>query len=262
MRFYSCYAFDLDGTLYRGQEVVPGAPETLAYLEKRGADILFVTNNSGMTRSQYVAKLEKLGFRATPDQVITSGRQAASVCASEGLRRIFVVGEPGLVATLREFDITVVNADEEGNVTPTDIEADAVVSGICREALSYQLLDAAMQVAIKSGRYIACNGDLTYPVEGGRFCPGSGAIVAAIEACSGISARVVGKPKPDMLSAAIHRLRHLPTETLMVGDRMDTDIECGRAAGCDTALVLSGVTQRPVENQWCIHSVTELASQL
>lgn len=238
--------------------MVPGAPETLSSLEAKGANILFVTNNSGMTRADYVAKLTRLGFSATADQVITSGVQAAKVCVREGLSRVFVVGEPGLVRTFRELGLTVVNADEEGNVVPSDAEADVLVSGICREALSYLLLNAAMQVALKTGRYIACNRDLTYPVEGGRFCPGSGSIVAAIEACSGVSARVVGKPQPEMLSDALARLGIAPSEALMVGDRIDTDIECGRAAGCDTALVLTGVSQESVNGQWCIGSVTEL----
>lgn len=262
MRFYSCYAFDLDGTLYRGQEVVPGAPEALSSLVKKGAKILFVTNNSGQTKAEYVAKLAKLGFAAHEDQIVTSGLAAADYCLEQRLRRIFVVGEPGLFQTFQQSGIEVVNVGSDGFVAPIDADCDAVVSGICRQSLSYSLLDAAMQTAQRTGIYIACNRDLTYPVEGGRFCPGSGAIVAAIEACSGIPAILVGKPQPTMLTHALARLGIAPAETLMVGDRMDTDIECGRAAGCDTALVLSGVSREPVEDQWCITSVVELASQL
>jgi 4-nitrophenyl phosphatase len=250
VRFYSCYAFDLDGTLYRGGEVVPGAPEVISNLEARGAKVLYVTNNSGMMRQDYVAKLASLGFKAEPEQIVTSGLVAGSYCQKKGLQKVFVVGEPGLIGTLQEQGLDVVNANPE--------EAQAVVSGICHEALSYKLLDAAMQVIVRTKTYVACNTDLTYPVENGKFCPGSGAIVAALEACSGVKAVVVGKPKPTMLLEPLHLLKIDPKDTIMVGDRMDTDIGCGVASGADTCLVLSGVTQNPVEGQWCINSVKDL----
>jgi 4-nitrophenyl phosphatase len=258
VRFYSCYAFDLDGTLYRGNEVVPGAQEAIANLESRGAKILYVTNNSGLMRADYVTKLAKFGFTTSVDQVVTSGLVAAHHCRANGLSKVFVVGEPGLVGTLREQGVEVVNADETGRVNLDWNDTQAVVSGICRDALSYRLLDAAMQVAIKTQTYVACNGDLTYPVENGRFCPGSGAIVAAIEACSGVKAIVVGKPQPTILVDPLWNLGIDPADTLMVGDRMDTDIACGIAAGADTCLVLSGVTQEAKLGQWCIDSVKDL----
>lgn len=258
MRFYSCYAFDLDGTLYRGTEVVPGAPEALRALREKGAKILFLTNNSGLTKADYVAKLTKLGFEAVGEEVVTSAQAAADYCAENGLRRVGVVGEPGLVQTLRDTGIEVANADDSGLVKAGDERVDALVSGICREALSYRLLDYAMQIAMRTGTYIACNKDLTYPVEDGKFSPGSGAIVAAIEACSAVTPILVGKPKPAMLLVALGKAGIDPEETLLVGDRMDTDIECGKAAGCDTALVLTGVTQTAVDGQFWVTSVTDL----
>lgn len=258
MRFYSCYAFDLDGTLYRGNEVIPGAQRVVSELESRGARILYVTNNSGLLRQDYVAKLQSFGFAAGPDQIITSGAIAAQYCVAHKLSRVFVVGEPGLVGTLREFGVDVVNSDVAGSIKFSTEGAQGVVSGICRSALSYQLLDAAMQVAMNTQTYIACNKDLSYPVESGKFCPGSGAIVAAIEACSGVRAVVVGKPEPAILLDALTQIGIAPHNTLMVGDRVDTDIECGKSAGADTCLVLSGVTEEPVEGQWCIDSVKDL----
>jgi 4-nitrophenyl phosphatase len=258
VRFYSCYAFDLDGTLYRGNEVVPGAPDVLYSLQSKGARILYVTNNSGMMRRDYVAKLASFGFKSDEDQIVTSGTVAAQYCLSHGLNKVFVVGEPGLIGTLSEVGIDVVNSDDTGRAGQKTEGAQAVVSGICRAALSYGLLDSAMQVATNTGSYVACNRDLTYPVENGKFCPGSGAIVAAIEACSGVKAVVVGKPEPAILLEPLKVLNIDPKDTLMVGDRMDTDIACGIAAGADTCLVLSGVTQHVVENQWCLRSVRDL----
>ena len=259
MRFYSCFAFDLDGTLYRGGEVIDGAVAAVSSLESRGAAILYVTNNSGLMRQDYVAKLASLGFRATQEQIVTSGTVAANYCVREAILRVFVVGEPGLVGTLRESGIEVVNGDTSGRLNINRAGAQAVLSGICREDFSYKLLDAAMQVAISTGKYIACNRDLTYPIEDGKFCPGSGAIVAAIEACSGVTATELGKPKPAILTDALSRLGIEPKDTLMVGDRIDTDIACGIAAGADTCLVLTGVEQKPVDGQWCIASVKDLA---
>ena len=258
MRFYSCYAFDLDGTLYRGSEVVLGASEAVAELEKRGAAILYVTNNSGLMRADYVAKLRSFGFNAVEDQIVTSGSVAADYCLTQGYEKVFVVGEPGLVGTLREKGLVVVNADTQGQIGTKTEGAQAVVSGICRAGLSYQMLDAAMQVIIQTGNYVACNKDLTYPVENGRFCPGSGAIVAALEACSGVKATVVGKPDPAILITPLKRLGIAKKDTLMVGDRTDTDIACGKAAGADTCLVLTGVIQKPIEGQWCVDSVKDL----
>ncbi len=258
MRFYSCYAFDLDGTLYRGQEPVPGAVSKVQSLVERGAQVLYVTNNSGLTQAEYVSKLTKMGFPAGESQVVTSALAAADYCSARELRRLFVVGEPGLVATLRSQGFEVVNAPDSDLVRPSDASADALVSGICRDALSYALLDSAMQAALQSGVYVACNADLTYPLEGGRICPGSGSIVAALQACSGVTPVVVGKPAPDMLTSALGRLGVSPLETLVVGDRVDTDIECGRAAGCDTVLVLSGVAREAVEGVTCLGSVLDL----
>ncbi len=258
MRFYSCYAFDLDGTLYRGSQVVPGAPEVIRAIRERGVSVLFVTNNSGMTRAEYVRKLASMAIESTLDEVITSGAAAGNYAQKEGIQSVFVVGEPGLVFTLRELGLDVVNAGPDGRVNLDTGGAQAVISGICREAFSYDLLDAAMQVVMRTKQYIACNADLTYPVEDGVFRPGSGAIVAALEACSGVRATVVGKPAPDMLINALKALEIDPKDTLMVGDRMDTDIACGKAAGADTCLVLTGVSQAVPAGQWCVDSVKDL----
>src|SRR3954468_12644050 len=104
MRAYSLYILDLDGTLYRGNEVLPGAVETVAALRKRGATIRFLTNNSGQTRANYVDKLRRMGFEAVASEVYSSATGTATHCAELGLKTIFVCGEPGLVTTLREAE--------------------------------------------------------------------------------------------------------------------------------------------------------------
>jgi HAD superfamily hydrolase (TIGR01450 family) len=147
---------------------------------------------------------------------------------------VFVVGEEGLVQTLLQAGVPV------GDDAP-----DAVVVGISR-GFNYDLLERAATFIRQGSVFIATNLDATYPLEKGRLQPGSGAIVAAIEVASGKKPDVLGKPFPDLAFLAIDSAGAAPEETLVVGDRIDTDIACGIAAGCDTFLVTTGVeTQIP-----------------
>ncbi|RYG39605.1 HAD family hydrolase [bacterium] len=151
-------------------------------------------------------------------------------CDAVGLKSAFVVGEIGLKATLAEAGIAVV---EEGS-------AEAVVVGLARN-FSYDVLTDAMLRIRAGAAFVATNPDKTYPIEGGGLIPGAGSIVAAVRACSGVEPFIVGKPNPFLVQAAIVELGLQPESVLVVGDRLDTDIEAGKAAGCPTWLVLSGV---------------------
>jgi 4-nitrophenyl phosphatase len=235
--------FDLDGTLYRGEEVISGAPEVVAELRSRGSEVRFLTNNSGRTREALAEKLAKMGFGAVPTEVVSSATATAGYCAERGLRRAFVVGEPGLVATLRAQGVEVVNASDDGLTTATrnrEGRVDAVIVGICRH-FDYPMMDAAMQFLLAGAQFVATNRDATFPLEGGRFQPGAGSVVAGIATCAGQEPFVVGKPNPYMIEAILRESGVGPGEALLIGDRLDTDIESGRRAGCDTYLVLTGV---------------------
>jgi 4-nitrophenyl phosphatase len=232
---FSAYILDLDGTLFRGNEALPGAVETVAELRRRGAGIRYLTNNSSLTRSQYAAKLTGMGFEAPEEEVYSSGLGTAAYLRERGHRRAFVVGEPGLHETLRAAGIETV---EEG--------ADFAVVGICR-SFSYDLLNGAMQAILGGAEFVATNPDPTYPLEGGRLIPGAGSIVAAVRACSGREPFVVGKPNPFLVELILKEAGLRPEEALVVGDRVDTDLESGRRAGCPTHLVLTGVTKEPPE---------------
>ena len=238
---YPAYFFDLDGTLYRGEEIVPGASEVVTKLKSEGAKIVYATNNSALPVSEYLAKLRRMNFPAEASEVITSAVATAGYLVSEGISEVWVIGEPGLVHTLRDAGISVVNADKQGHVEADFWLSDALVVGICRDALSFSLIDAAMQVVRSGARFIATNTDSTFPLEGGRLSPGNGAVVAALQACTGVEPTVIGKPHPLMAQMALERLGLSPEQMLVVGDRLDTDIACGTAAGCPTLLVLTGV---------------------
>lgn len=251
MKRYQLYIFDLDGTLYRGSEVVAHAPSVVSALRSSGAQIRFLTNNSGQTRSFFCEKLRKMGYEPTLDEVYSTATGVAQLSVDSGYRRVFAVGEPGLVATLREFGVTVVNAAEDGQVSVEGGDCDAVVVGICR-TFTYALMSAALH-HIRAGKlFIATNTDATYPLEQGRLEPGAGSIVAAIQTCAGREPDVVvGKPNPLMVHQIANAAGVPMSEVLAVGDRYETDILSGLNAGCDAHLVLTGVTEKvPAGTSW------------
>lgn len=242
MRSYPLYIFDLDGTLFRGKEPIPYAVETVNLLAARGSMIRYVSNNSSQSRASFAEKLSNMGYPAVPESVVSSALGAAKLAASQGVRSVFVVGEQGLVETLSESGIVAVSSMQQ---------AEAVVVGICWD-FTYAWLNDALQQLIGGARLIATNRDATYPIEHGQVKPGAGSIVAAIEACSGKSAQSVGKPDPFLIQMILDETGIAPKDTLVVGDRYETDVVSGEAAGCDTLLVLSGVTKEPIAGQpWC-----------
>jgi 4-nitrophenyl phosphatase len=257
IRPYAAYLFDLDGTLYRGETALPGAVETVQALVARGAAVRYLTNNSSLTLAQFATKLGGMGFPVTDSMVLSSGWGAARRLVEMGFRSAFVVGEPGLVSMLREAGITVENADDEGFVSPDGDQGDVVLVGIHRR-FTYEIMSAAMQ-RLRSGKpFVATNPDTTFPLEGGRLVPGAGSIVAAIKACGGVDPILIGKPEPYLIEVALADLNLEPSEALVVGDRIDTDIESGRRAGCDTFLVLTGVEATLPEGQLGASDVTGL----
>jgi 4-nitrophenyl phosphatase len=245
---HKAYLFDLDGTLFRGEEVIPEAVRTVTELHRRGAIIRYLTNNSSQTREFFAQKLRAMGYPAEPEEVYTSGLGTAKYLAHEKLTRVFVVGEPGLVEILESHGITVCSADQP---------LDAVVVGLCR-TFSYDLMNDAMQLIRGGAKFVATNPDTTYPVEGHRLIPGSGSIVAAVQACVETEPFVVGKPNPFLVELVLEEWNLRKEDVLVVGDRDDTDLESGRRAGCPTFLVLTGVSRQAPEGQWHAHTLEEL----
>lgn len=256
---FRAYFFDLDGTLYRGAEPIPHAADCLRRLRGRGAKIRFLTNNSGATPDDVARKLSNMDMPASSHEVITSGMAAASYCRHNGLKRLFVVGEPGLVQVLSGAGLTVVNARADGSgVEPAeDVLADAVVNGICRQ-FTYDLLNAALQHLLRGASFVATNPDPTYPMEAGRLEPGAGSLVAALRTAAGRDPYVAGKPQPDMVRLALESCEVSPTEALVIGDRIDTDVAAGEAAGCRTLLVMTGVTADSSRQIGAIRDLREL----
>ena len=254
---YRAVLFDLDGTLYRGDEAIPRAVETDRALRDQGVLVRYVTNNATLERAAFVAKLKGLGFPAEAHEIVSSATGTAAYLKSANLESAFVVGMPGLVATLRNAGVRVVNAGDDGAVLPGGESARAVVVGLCR-TFTYSLLEGAMTAISGGARFVATNPDARIPLAGGKDAPGAGSLVAAVRTCTGVEPYVVGKPQPFLVQTVLREDGLRPEEALVVGDREDTDIAAGRAAGCPTYLVLTGVAKRIPPGQAGGNSVADL----
>lgn len=235
---FSRFVLDLDGVVWTGDEPVPGAPETIRSLREAGKRLVFVTNNSSQTHETYAKRLADIGAQGDSAEIVTSADATArllstAIPALRG-RAAYVIGGPGLQEKVREVGLRVSEADD-----PT--ECSLVVVGFDRE-LTYDKLRRAT-LAIRAGAtFVASNADPTYPAADGLW-PGCGAIVAALQAATGVDPMVAGKPEPIMLEVAREQVGGSPA--LMVGDRIETDVLAAQAVGWPSALVLTGATGVP-----------------
>jgi glycerol 3-phosphatase-2 len=226
---------DLDGVVYVGPDAVAGVPDALAAARKAGMRLGFVTNNAARTPEEVAAHLTEMGVAAEASDVITSAQAAASVVAQRmGTDvRVLAVGGPGVAAALRAAGLTVVERAED--------DPAAVVQGYGREVGWPQLAEAV--VAVRNGaRHVATNTDATIPSPRGLL-PGNGAMVGVVRDVTGQQPLVTGKPDPAMHAECVRRTG--AQRPLVVGDRLDTDIEGARRAGAASLLVLTGVTDPP-----------------
>jgi HAD superfamily hydrolase (TIGR01450 family) len=229
---YDVALLDLDGVVYVGPHAVPGVPGALGVAQVAGMRLAFVTNNAARTPDEVAAHLTELGVPAAPTDVITSSQAAATVVAGllEPGARVLAVGGPGVAAALRAAGLTVVDRAEDA--------PRAVVQGYGRDVGWVQLAEAV--VAVRNGaRHVATNTDATIPSPRGPL-PGNGAMVGVVSAITGQPPLVTGKPDPAMHAECVRRTG--ARRPLVVGDRLDTDIEGARRAGAASLLVLSGVT--------------------
>lgn len=232
---------DMDGVLWHGDTALPGLNELFGTLERLGLPFVLATNNATKTVGQYVQKLGRFGVRVTPEQVLTSPSATAGFLQERypAGTNVYVVGEVGLRETLSDAGFRVVG--------PTEVlagrRAEVVVGGLVTASLSYDLLAQASLLVRNGAAFVATNFDATYPSEQGEV-PGAGAMLSPIVTATGVTPTVVGKPYPAMFNEALRRLGTEAPETLMVGDRLETDIDGAHAAGLQTALILTGVSKR------------------
>src|SRR5579884_3850628 len=212
---YTTYLIDLDGVVYRGEELIPGAKEFVAWLDSSQKKYLFVTNNSFASEAQVLAKLARLGIKSDESHVMGAGQAAVQNIA----RRfpgasVYVVGEQPLFDLVHEYGLHAVDRDAR--------KADVVLVGLDR-AFDYKTLTEAVLAVRAGAAFITINRDPLLPIAGG-FIPGCGAMAAAIEAGCGVTPEVVGKPEPMLLQEALHTLSSEADQTVMIGDNLGVDI--------------------------------------
>ncbi len=226
------YLIDMDGVIVRGNELVPGADGFISRLHDRGIKFLILTNNPLYTPVDLQHRLQRVGVNLTPDHLYTSSLATAAFIKSQRPNgTAFVLGESGLTEALHQVGYVL-----------TEHQPDYVVLGEST-SFSYGQITKAVRLIRAGARFIATNPDPNGPGEGG-LVPACGAIAAMIEAASGVAPYFIGKPNPLMMRTALRAINEHSDNTIMVGDRMDTDIRVGTEAGMETILVLSGVTTR------------------
>ncbi len=232
-RYYDAYVFDLDGTVYLGETLLPTAGETITHLRRLSKRTVFLSNNPTRTRAEYAAKLTRLGLTTPDEDVINS-----SYVMVDFLRRrlpqarLFVVGEASLRDELARAGFA---------LTEDATQVDVVVASFDR-TFDYHKLQVAFDAIRLGARFLATNADRYCPVPGGGQ-PDAAAMIAAIEACTATRVEaVVGKPSAYMAEAVLGVLGVAPEQCLMVGDRVETDVLMGLNAGMAGALTLTGAT--------------------
>jgi HAD superfamily hydrolase (TIGR01457 family) len=244
------YILDLDGVIHRGSNPIDGAVDAVNRLRDR-AKVLFLTNNSTMSRRVVAARLEAAGIRCGGGDVITAGYAAAVYIRKRyGASTVYPIGEAGLIEEL----------ELQGHAISEDSEF--VVVGLDRD-LSYEKLRIGLRNIADGAKFIATNTDPVRPTEDG-FVPGAGAIVCALETASGQSPLVIGKPNQPIMDIVLDHLGLDVSECVVVGDRLDTDILAGIRCGMKTVLVLTGVETREslersdIKPDCVVGSITEL----
>jgi NagD protein len=223
---------DMDGVIVRGSQVVPGAPEFIKRLQDRGARFLVLTNNSMYTPRDLANRLRRMGIDVPDDGVYTSGITTAQFL--HGQRpggTAYAIGEAGLTTALHDVGYVL-----------SEHAPDYVVLGETA-TYSFERITTAIRLIMDGARFIATNPDTVGPSDGG-IAPATGSVAALVERATGVSPYFVGKPNPLMLRSALRSLDVHSGDTVMIGDRMDTDIVMGIESGLETILVLTGVTSR------------------
>lgn len=238
---------DMDGVLWTGDQPIGDLSNHFAALARRGLKVCLATNNASRTPEQYLERLQGFGVTGLEGwQIVTSAHALADEMGKRLPQkgRVYIIGQAGLRQALTDTGFTVVDEDHFEDAQ----EVVAVAVGLDR-SVSFAKLSRATLLIRQGLPFYGTNPDRTFPTPEG-LVPGVGAFLALLAAASEVEPMVVGKPAPFMFNLACEYLETSPSETLVVGDRLETDIAGGQAAGCPVALVLSGVSTRRMAEAW------------
>ncbi len=229
------FIFDLDGTIFRSDELLPGAKEAVEAVQREGKKIVFLSNKAIARRADYARKLKGFGMNVDESQIINSSLVTARYLVKHDPdATAYVVGEKALIDELKSHGIALGNKPEE---------IDYVIASFDR-TFAYEKLKIAYEAIMRGARFIATNSDRTCPIKGGEL-PDAAGMIGAIEGVTGKEVEMVaGKPSSYMLGAALEILKESNDRCLLVGDRLETDIKMAVENGIKAALVLTGVTAR------------------
>jgi 4-nitrophenyl phosphatase len=230
---------DMDGVLWKDKEPIVDIDLTFSRIREKGYQFIFATNNSSRTPTQYQEKIRSLGGEVKLDQIVTSSMVAAHLVKQKIPQggAVYLIGETGLFEAFQNEGFH----HSEENVQ-------AVVAGLDRQ-FTFEKLKKANHFIRKGALFVGTNPDKTFPTPH-EIAPGAGSIIVAIEAASEQTAIIAGKPEPTILEFAMTRMNVTPEQTLVIGDRLETDILGGQNAGCKTALVLSGISSAADGEKW------------
>jgi NagD protein len=249
------FIIDMDGVIYHGNKLLPGVTEFVAWLEASGKKYLFLTNSPERTPKELHEKMKRLGIDIGEEHFFTSAIATANFLSSQNPNgSAYIIGDAGLIHAMYSVGYTV------NNVNP-----DYVVLGDTH-SYNFEKIELAVNLVIKGAKLIGTNPDISGPVENG-ITPSTKALIAPIEIASGKKAYYVGKPNPLMMRSALKILGVKREDTIVIGDRMDTDVRCGLESEIDTLLVLSGITDRkgidqfPYRPRYILNGIIDLVSK-
>lgn len=253
------FIFDLDGTVYLSDRLIPGADEVIRLLREKGRKIVYLSNKPIQAREEYAAKLTRLGIPTRPEEVVNSTLVMTNYLKKQAPKaRLFVVGEPPFVEELKRAGF---------RITEEPAEIDYVVVAFDR-TFDYRKLNLSFQAIKLGAHFVATNPDRTCPVEGGEI-PDCAGMIAAIEAVTLKKVElIVGKPSPLIIQTALEAMGLKPGDCILIGDRLETDIKMGKDSGIATGLVLTGVTNEqslktsPIQPDFVFGSIAEVKNLL
>lgn len=229
---------DMDGVIYHGNQILDGVKEFVEWLKDEKKRFVFLTNSSERTIKELREKLMRMGIEVGPDHFYTSALATATFLKSQKPNgSAYIIGEAGLI-----------NALYNSGYTSNNIDPDYVVMGESR-SYSYEVIEKAVNLVLKGAKLVGTNPDLTGPTENG-IAPATKALISPIELATGKQAYFIGKPNPLMMRIALKRIGVQREETIIIGDRMDTDIVAGIEAEIDTCLVLSGISDQKTIDEY------------
>ena len=235
----SAAILDMDGVLWRSNEPLCNLKELFSTFKEVDVKVLMATNNGLNTIDRYISKFNSFGVRIEPWQILTSA-MATGFLVNQHFPNggpIYISGEEALINALEEF-----------NLFHSEKNPQAVVAGLSKN-FNYDMVKKTSLMIQKGIPFYFTNPDPTYPSLEGNI-PGAGTLLAALETASGVKAQLAGKPFPFLFNVGLERLNSKPDETLVIGDRLSTDIKGGQDSGCKTALVLSGVSTIEDYEKW------------